>query len=202
MSCWISMPKSRTNRRKAKTISCPRCGRNFCSEMNILQHMNQPMSLCHVLWHEEKHTHPLHQFFTHHQNHFGENEPGETPEADFFQEGHWVPPSNQDGNHSDLGTFVTAGNPLDQDEAPSSKFTETYKGCSEAFPGGKTFMDAFQMDQYAEERMVNVFFPFASHEEWQFTSWLLCSRLSLKAIDSLLLLNIVSPSGLFPMLLF
>ena len=59
------------------------------------------------------------------------------------------------------------------------------------FPGGKTFMDFFEMDQYAEERKTNIYFPFASREEWQFASWLLRSRLSLAAIDSLLSLDLV-----------
>ncbi|KAI6020706.1 hypothetical protein BKA83DRAFT_4055877, partial [Pisolithus microcarpus] len=45
-------------------------------------------------------------------------------------------------------------------------------------------------------RQNNLYFPFASQEEWQFTSWLLCSRLSLTAIDSLLALDIVSQPGI------
>ena len=48
------------------------------------------------------------------------------------------------------------------------------------------------------ERAINPYFPFASHEEWQFA----CSRLSLKVIDLLLSLDIVSPSDLFLTLLF
>ncbi|KAI6128922.1 hypothetical protein EDD16DRAFT_1690159 [Pisolithus croceorrhizus] len=65
------------------------------------------------------------------------------------------------------------------------KFVEVYEGSSEVFPGGN-----------------NLYFPFASQQEWQFASWLLCSRLSLIAIDSLLVLDIqlracaeVLPSG-------
>ncbi|KAL4063491.1 hypothetical protein J3A83DRAFT_4077707, partial [Scleroderma citrinum] len=61
---------------------------------------------------------------------------------------------------------------------------------SKTFLGGKTFMDTFREDTYAHERAENLYFPFALHEEWQFTSWLLCSRLSLMAINSLLLLKI------------
>lgn len=88
----------------------------------------------------------------------------------------------------------TSGDMLEDegDTLPTGNFTEIYEGCSEAFPGGKTFMDSFREDQYAEERKVNPYFPFASQEEWQFASWLLRSRLSLTAIDSLLSLDIVS----------
>ena len=71
------------------------------------------------------------------------------------------------------------------------KFTEAYEGCSEAFPGGWSFIDRFSEDQYTDERQQNLYFPFASQEEWQFASWLLHSHLSLAAIDSLLSLDIV-----------
>jgi hypothetical protein len=81
--------------------------------------------------------------------------------------------------------------------SPTSGFVEPYEGCSEAFPGGKTFMDAFRDDQYANERRQNLYFPFASHKEWQFASWLLHSRLTLTAINSLLALDIVRAFFLF-----
>ena len=79
----------------------------------------------------------------------------------------------------------------DSEVVPPGRFVETYEGCSEAFSGGRTFMDAFCDDQYADERQSNLYFPFASRKEWQLASWLLRSRLSLGAIDSLLALDIV-----------
>ena len=80
---------------------------------------------------------------------------------------------------------------------PMSRFVETYEGCSEAFPGGKTFMDAFHNDQYADERQQNLYFPFALCKEWQFALWLLHSGLTLTSIDSLLALDIVCAFLLF-----
>ncbi|KIJ10412.1 hypothetical protein PAXINDRAFT_27957, partial [Paxillus involutus ATCC 200175] len=71
-----------------------------------------------------------------------------------------------------------------------------YEGCSEVFPGGKTFMDSFREDGYADERRENLYFPWASKEEWAFASWLLCSRLSMAAIDTLLSLKIMSFASL------
>jgi hypothetical protein len=35
---------------------------------------------------------------------------------------------------------------------PACTFTEPYGGCSKVFPGGKSFMDSFREDRYAEER--------------------------------------------------
>ena len=177
------MPRAKTNRDKSKTIRCPRCGKKFYSETNVLQHMNQPLSLCRALYHEE-YAPPLHHFSRSSRNRFTEIlAAAETQEPDFFDEdSRWTPPSNQDDNYGDSGAFGTTTGP---------SFTEYYEGCSEAFPGGKTFMDFFETDQYSEERKENLYFPFASREEWQFASWLLRSRLSLAAIDSLLSLDLV-----------
>jgi hypothetical protein len=74
----------------------------------------------------------------------------------------------------------------------TGRFVETYEGCAETFPGGETFMDQFRNDQYAEQRRENIYFPWASRQEWHFASWLLRSRLSMAAIDGLLSLEIVS----------
>ena len=178
------MPKAKANCNKPKAIRCPRCGKKFCSETNVLQHMNQPLSLCCALYHE-KHAPPLHHLPQSSQNRFTETHGvAEMQEPDYFDEsGRWTPPGNQDDNHGDSAAFGAT--------ADSLKFTEWYTGCSEAFPGGKTFMDFFETDQYAEERKTNIYFPFASRREWQFASWLLHSRLSLAAIDSLLSLDLV-----------
>lgn len=72
------------------------------------------------------------------------------------------------------------------------RFVESYEGCSETFPGGKTFMDTFKEDQFAADRQHNPYYPFASGDEWEFASWLLRSGLSLAAIDSLMSLKLVS----------
>lgn len=83
------------------------------------------------------------------------------------------------------------GDPPVIEQAPG-RFVETFEGCGATFPGGKTFMSAFREDKYAEQRQENVYFPWASKQEWTFASWLLRSRLSMAAIDSLLSLDIVS----------
>lgn len=159
--------------------------RKSCSETNVLQHMNQPTSSCHAIWHDEQHAHPLH--------HFLQPRP-------FTTEHGWVLPDNPVHNYNNLGAFDADSDLLDPDvrmddnkgEVPQGRFIETYEGCSETFPGGKTFMDTFRKDKCAHERMENLYFPFASHGEWQFAFWLLCSRLSLTAINSLLSLEVMS----------
>ena len=80
---------------------------------------------------------------------------------------------------------------------PSSDTTspgnvEYFPGASQSYPGGKTFMDQFFADKHGELRKENLFYLFASQEDWQMASWLLHSRLSMAVIDSFLSLDLVS----------
>ena len=70
------------------------------------------------------------------------------------------------------------------------------------FGSGPGFTDVFNMDRHAEKRRENLYYPFSSKGEWGLASWLLCSGLSMRAIDDFLALPIVrcKPS-LFDLLL-
>ncbi|KAG0695794.1 hypothetical protein DFH29DRAFT_879790 [Suillus ampliporus] len=56
---------------------------------------------------------------------------------------------------------------------------------------GLTFLDVFDTDEYAEYRKDNLFYPFASKEEWEVADYLLCSSLSMAAIDEFLKLRMI-----------
>ncbi|KAG0708249.1 hypothetical protein DFH29DRAFT_979532 [Suillus ampliporus] len=56
---------------------------------------------------------------------------------------------------------------------------------------GLTFLDLFDVDKYAEYRKDNLFYPFASKEEWEITDFLLHSPLSMAAINEFLALPII-----------
>ncbi|KAI5990601.1 hypothetical protein EDD15DRAFT_2170126 [Pisolithus albus] len=109
--------------------------------------------------------------------------------------------SQGDDENADMDVFPDYGDPLTPDDPHGTHrsqhdpdpgiYVETYEGCTEAFPGGETFMDRFGHNQYAEQRRENSYFPWASRQEWSFASWLLRSRLSMAAIDSLLSLEIM-----------
>lgn len=75
---------------------------------------------------------------------------------------------------------------------PLRDLIEEFEGASRSFPGGKTFMDQFFSDEHRESRKNNLFYPFASSQDWQIASWLLRSRLSMAAIDDFLSLDLVS----------
>ena len=70
---------------------------------------------------------------------------------------------------------------------------EAFEGASKTYGKGTTFIEQFNYDQFANECTVNLYYPFASREEWEFASSLLCSSLSMYAIDTFLTLDLVRP---------
>ena len=76
--------------------------------------------------------------------------------------------------------------------ATSPLYTEFFPGASEVFGQGETFMDLFDKDEHAEQRTVNLYYPFASQPEWELASFLLKSGLSMAATDQFLKLQLVS----------
>jgi len=57
--------------------------------------------------------------------------------------------------------------------------------------GGNNVHGPVFQDQYSSFRKENLYYPFASWVDWQLASWLLCSHLSMAAIDSFLSLELV-----------
>ncbi|KAG2352145.1 hypothetical protein BDR07DRAFT_1315068 [Suillus spraguei] len=67
-----------------------------------------------------------------------------------------------------------------------------YEGAGTCYAqDGVTFLDLFDADEYAEHRKENLFYPFASREEWEVANFLLCSPLSMAAINQFLGLPMV-----------
>jgi hypothetical protein len=66
-----------------------------------------------------------------------------------------------------------------------------YPGAARVYGKGHTFMDVFDADQFANERKENLYYPFASKQDWEIGSWLLRSGLSMPAIDQFLRLQLV-----------
>jgi hypothetical protein len=73
-------------------------------------------------------------------------------------------------------------------------FVEEYAGAAKTYGQGSSFMDNFDADEYAEHRKANVYFPFASRDEWELASFLLRSSLSMSEVDTFLSLKLVRPS--------
>ncbi|KAG9314874.1 hypothetical protein JVU11DRAFT_3974 [Chiua virens] len=86
----------------------------------------------------------------------------------------------------------------DFDPSGSSDSGEMHPGNIEEFPGASqsylhssTFMDQLFSDEYSKLRKENVYYLFASQQDWQLALWLLQSCLSMAVIDSFLSLQLV-----------
>jgi hypothetical protein len=82
-------------------------------------------------------------------------------------------------------------NPLDVEIPEDGLFFEEYKGAGWIYTTGGTFSDKFNCDAHANKCTENVFYPFASKDEWQLASFLISSNLSMASIDKFLLLPLV-----------
>ena len=70
---------------------------------------------------------------------------------------------------------------------------KVYPGAAQTYGKGPVFMDKFNGDQCATMREENLYYPWASCTEWEIALFLLCSSLSMAAIDKFLSLELVSP---------
>ncbi|KAI6042440.1 hypothetical protein EDC04DRAFT_2600794 [Pisolithus marmoratus] len=134
------MPQKKTMHGLPKSISCPQCGKKFCMVTNVLQHMNQPMSLCYsASLAEEGGT-------------FCALDGAEVPDVADWQYDDEVldmgiPPINTTSFHSDYSIAPSPSYESQQEQLmDTGTFIETYGGCVATFPGGETFMDQFKND--------------------------------------------------------
>lgn len=169
-------------------MRCARCQRKFRERKALLCHMNHPYGACY--------------------SHFQEL-------ADLSEELERYknePTQNVHDNDSevqsmdlDLGPDIDVDSDamfMEHDESGENDwsmddgklFVDEYEGAAKEYGTGTTFMDEFDRDQYAGERKKNLYYPFASRDEWEIAAFLLRSDLSMASIDSLLSLNLVSVS--------
>ena len=179
------MPKAKRKLCRAlKILFCPDCGKRFANETRVLQHMNQPSIVCGSWVNDlsrlrfqlrppaapngtDTHAHTAFQF------------PGPDNST--------VDDADRFGDSEDA-----AYGPVDEyPDHTATPVVDSHPNTPSIYPGGTTFVDQFSNDQYAAHREENLYYPFASREDWQLASWLLHSRLSMAAIDELLSLQLV-----------
>jgi len=124
-----------------------------------------------------------------------DNDSERQPESCVVQEDS---PMNEPHDYSDMvprpGQENSPSNQWFSDAARASTddyFVEAYPNASQVYGRGETFMEVFDADVNAENRKDNLYYPFASRQEWQMASFLLCSSLSITAVDEFLSLELV-----------
>jgi len=175
ISCLFSMPR------------CPRCSKNFQDMSRVMNHMNQPSSSCLSYYEEISHANAL-QVPNSNLNILAGNGP-----QSLHQKLTDVPNDLMDVATDFDSPIMDIDN---TDTLPatwtSAPFLEMYPGAAQTFGRAPTFMDVFDADPHAPKRKQHPYYPFASREEWQLASFLLCSDLSMNAIDKFLKLGLVS----------
>lgn len=142
--------------------------------------MNQPLGSCHSYTHElTTMGDDLKRYLSHKQ--------ASSPEAISQQE--------------DNSNAMDVDHPIMEDyegyegsvvEERSEFFVEEFDSASETYGRGSTFMDDFDCDNHASERIDNIYYPFTSRNEWELASFLLQSDLSMASINKFLSLALVS----------
>ncbi|KAI6103220.1 hypothetical protein EV401DRAFT_2079615 [Pisolithus croceorrhizus] len=194
----LKMPKAKINHGKLKKIRCLWCRKKFCSKTNVLQHMNQPMGLCYAVgWYKDHALRTLYQppqdlpDSSHHPD--LDSHVQTDMDVDHYDSLHLPSDQWSQGFDDDTGDIRME---VEDISDMWQSFTSIHPGCGTSFPGGSTCMDSFWQDAHTKEQRENLFYPFASSEEWQFSSWCMHLGLSMSTIDSLLSLNIIKQLSL------
>ena len=145
---------------------CPSCQKRFANDSCVLRHMNHPATSCMSSFDFlESILRPTRQ----------------TPTTDH---------QNSETNY-EIGD-ETANSNETTNVSGADCYEDVHPNVPIILESGAGFMDDFNADRHAEKRRENLYFPFSSKAEWGLASWLLCSGLSMRAINDFLALPIVS----------
>ncbi|KAJ6553956.1 hypothetical protein DFH09DRAFT_1248558 [Mycena vulgaris] len=174
---------------------CPFCTKKFPNQSILLNHLNQPSGCCHHAFHIRNFAKRLRR-----------NRPrGSSPPEDE----NWTT-DDEIAMNVDVDLNPTA---MDVDESfpPGSETDsvkadfvghtnrtcrEDFRGAARTVGGGKTFIDHFHNDQHADKRAQNLYYPFATEEEWELVSWFTRANLSMAATNEFLKLRLVKKLSL------
>lgn len=161
---------------------CPRCGRRFPTDEKVTRHMSQPRSSCVNLDVSDLVSIVLPPNTLQPQNVLLEHDQG-LGDIDVNVVG-------------DDGNFSVQGDPDIQMAADNSGFMyrDELPNAAPTWGAGKTFMGRFDLDDFADQHKENLYYPFASKEDWEMAAFLLRSGMSMALIDDFLSLQFVGTS--------
>lgn len=197
---------------------CPRCGHYFANESIVRNHMSQPLSACRTQFEAVLQSNLLLQQKLRSALTSSAQDLSGTSHLYVETELEDVDPMAGGSLDSDLQMDVDndsetnlhalpsfTNQPSTATESNISKqdfYTETHPNSSQTCGTDKTFTDLFSEDKFNKERETQPFYPFASKDEWELSSFLLRSKLSMAAIDTFLKLKLVSLSSIFVLYLY
>ncbi|KAJ6521962.1 hypothetical protein DFH09DRAFT_1251065 [Mycena vulgaris] len=166
--------------RRSSEHYCPICNTRFINRTRCLQHMNQPNGRCHPSLH-----------------------PAVLKAAQTITQKYNLRKGSQAQMASEIyeeefNAPLFADTPMDDDEDPAPKnfYREYYPGAAQTYGRADTFMDTFRRDTHANERRSNLYYPFASADEWEITSFIVRSNMTVAATDEFLKLRLTAKMSL------
>ncbi|KAG2134508.1 hypothetical protein DEU56DRAFT_913696 [Suillus clintonianus] len=173
-------------------FQCPSCGRGgFKDEVAVARHMNQPRSGCST-WLQD--VIRLDESIDTTMNVDNDNENTYYEDSEHDRSRGWSEDTGDgDGVNFDEGGSTGA---LIDEEIPltgDSDFINWFRGASQSYGAGHTFLDLFNSDENSVHRARNLYYPFSGRKDWELASWLLRSGLSMGKIDSFLSLAMGLP---------
>lgn len=178
---------------------CNRCGKRFASHASVLNHQKQLSSKCWKTYSLllDLQQQPNGDSETNTNDNEQPSSPALSPSPPTSPSESTstlpCPPLEVDMDSPPLKPSSTPEVDMEIDDQPLPSFhAEFFQGSSEVYGKGETYLDLFDKDEYAYARQTNLFYPFASRQEWELASFLLKSDLSRVAIDQFLNLQLVS----------
>ena len=154
-------------------MRCPQCQRKFQNRKALLCHMNHPLGSC------NSHVEEVANLVDELRRVQGRSRQYLPAPSDNF-----TPPTTPEPMDIDAT--------VQEDVHDMGPFIQEYEGAAQEYGRGTTFLQEFDCDQYAQERKQNLYYPFASRDEWELAAFLLRSDLSMASINSFLSLQLAS----------
>ena len=172
---------------------CPKCGRKFRSEFQVTQHLGQPFSLCAKV---ERTTGSKLTRVQWTRNSHQDDQLQDVTVQTITEDEHDFPDGGFGWNASDIPVLNPSEMPTPHCHitvpSKSDPFVrEEFIGAAKTYGRGSTIMDEFDADAHARNCETNIFYPFASWQDWELALFLLSSGMSMARIDQFLGLELV-----------
>ncbi|KAJ7922514.1 hypothetical protein B0H13DRAFT_2230452 [Mycena leptocephala] len=164
---------------------CPLCNKRCKNSTALLQHMNQPNGQCNPSLHPSI----VRAAKRYRRRKVLEEENGprrddDAMDVDDYGEVPFLQSQNDDAPMEDAPV---------PDEGPVKDY---YPGTAKTCGRGDTFMDGFHKDEYASERERNLYYPFASAEEWELAAFITKCNMTIADTNEFLKLRLTARMNL------
>jgi hypothetical protein len=191
-------------------FGCPLCPKTFLKHEFLMNHLNQPNGRCHCAFITQK----IAQRMRYRHLPRGDEDAEETfmdvddemsTDEDTDDDENWTDEEDcmDDDCMNDIYRDLNVP-PMDVDEPPPRTEVNAtghdsgpesdrveFPGAAQTQDGDDAFMNRFHQDEHADKRTDNLYYPFASPDEWQMVQWMTSANLSVQETNRFLKLRMV-----------